>query len=76
MIECLLKENEQLFSYIMSKLHFDDIITMSDLYYTNMLSLSFIVPAHWRSRPRIDMLHYLFRIYMRVISCNEKAVQH
>ena len=37
-----------------NKLIFNDMMMRSALYYTNTLSLIFIVLAHWNNSPRID----------------------
>jgi len=38
-----------------NKLHFDEMMMMYDLYYTNRLSLILIVLAYWINNVRIDM---------------------
>jgi len=56
-----LTPSEQYFTHIMAstgKLHFDEMMMMSALFYSNMLSWIFIVLVHLNNSPRVDMSLY------------------
>ena len=47
--------SQQLFTYIITRINFIEIMMISYLYKTNTLSLIFMVLAHWNNSPRINL---------------------